>query len=111
MAGIRRITLNGNGLIGDEGVRILAETLKVSRQVIEERFSTIRPQKLQFRVYWPGESSFGSVKKMRWNMYRQKLEVNDSSLAESKTHSLELNCNSIIAIDYHSLIAALFHFN
>ena len=44
MAGIRRITLNGNGLIGDEGVRILAETLKVSRQVTEERFSTIRPQ-------------------------------------------------------------------
>ena len=28
MTGIRRITLNGNGLIGDEGVRILAETLK-----------------------------------------------------------------------------------
>ena len=28
MAGIRRITLNGNGLIGDDGVRILAETLK-----------------------------------------------------------------------------------
>ena len=33
MAGIRRITLNGNGLIGDEGVRILAETLKVGLAV------------------------------------------------------------------------------